>query len=96
MSMYIRYLIVLLFLLYAVLPSTSIEHPTEEAPKNVKYLNGIIQVAILPEDFKPSKIHDHDGRRLIFVGDVHGAYNELVALLEKVNYRSSKGIPLIR
>lgn len=96
MSMYIRYLIILLFSLYGVLLSSSVKHPTEEAPKNVKHLNGIIQVAILPEDFKPSKVHDHEGRRLIFVGDVHGAYNELVTLLEKVNYQSSKGIPLFR
>jgi len=28
---------------------------------------------------------------LIFIGDVHGAYDELVALLEEIKYNSKKG-----
>jgi hypothetical protein len=96
MSMYVRYLIILFFSLCGVLLSTSVKHPPEEAVNNTKYMHGVIQVAILPENLKPSKAHDHEGRRLIFIGDVHGTYNELDALLEKINYRPSKGIPFIR
>ena len=89
--MYVRYLIILLFSLSCFLLSNSAKQPPVEGVNKAKCLNGIIQVANLPENFKPSKLHDHEGRRLIFIGDVHGTYNELVALLEKVNYRSSKG-----
>jgi hypothetical protein len=52
----------------------------------------INQVAILPERFIPKKKPQEGGRRLIFIGDVHGAYDELVSLLEKVKYDSTTGI----
>jgi hypothetical protein len=57
-----------------------------------KHPKRIAQVATLPDDFKLSETSKHAGRRLIFIGDVHGAYDELVALLEKIGYNSAKGI----
>src|SRR5271167_4925428 len=66
--------------------------PSEEADNNAKYVSGITQVSVLPENFRPLKTHNHGKRRLIFIGDVHGAYDELVHLLEKVNHKSSTGI----
>lgn len=57
---------------------------------------GIVQVAVLPEKFRPSVMNKDDHRRLIFIGDVHGAYSELVSLLEQVNYNSSTGILVIK
>lgn len=59
--------------------------------KGGKPLDQIDLVAILPERFKPSKNHHNRDRRLIFIGDVHGAYDELVSLLEKVKYNSKTG-----
>lgn len=57
-----------------------------------KHPKRIAQVATLPDHFKLSETSKRAGRRLIFIGDVHGAYDELVALLEKVEYNSAKGI----
>ena len=92
MSIYLRYLLVLFISLSQLFGSCVAKQPAEEAVNNPKYLSGIIQVAVLPENFKPSKSHEHGQRRLIFIGDIHGAYEELVSLLEKVEYKSSTGI----
>lgn len=94
MSVFLRFLVVLLFSLYGgihLLQLTLAKTHSEEAANNAKYISGIIQVAALPENLKPSKTRQHGERRLIFIGDVHGAYDELVRLLEKVEYKSSTG-----
>jgi hypothetical protein len=70
------------------------KQPSEKAVNYAKYVKEITQIALLPENFKPSKANSHGTRRLIFIGDVHGAHNELVALLEKVKYKSDTGIKL--
>lgn len=64
----------------------------DQAHNNPKHVNGITQVSVLPENFRPSKTQNHGKRRLLFIGDVHGTYDELVHLLEKVKYKSSTGI----
>jgi predicted phosphodiesterase len=92
-----RPLLRLVFALFLLVVSFSenfawAKQPSEEAVTNAKYVKEITQIALLPENFKPSKAHSHGTRRLIFIGDVHGAYNELVALLEKVKYKSDTGI----
>jgi Calcineurin-like phosphoesterase len=96
-SMYFRYLVVLLISLYGqfhLLQLISAKQTPEKAVENTKHFSEIIQVAILPENLKPSKIYEQGGRRLIFIGDVHGTYNELELLLKKMNYTSSKGIKM--
>ena len=62
---------------------------------NSRFVKGIAQVAVLPSHLKPSEEKAQGRRRLIFIGDVHGAYNELVSLLEKVNYHSKNGRHLV-
>jgi hypothetical protein len=86
---------ILLFIYVGIhlLPTCTALQPSREAVNNAKHLTGIVQVAVLPDNLKPSKAPKHGGRRLIFIGDVHGAYDELVSLLEKVKYKSSSGIP---
>jgi hypothetical protein len=54
-------------------------------PKNVQEL---LQLAELPETLKPEPTA---GRRLIFIGDVHGAYDELVSLLDKAKFNKFTG-----
>jgi hypothetical protein len=51
----------------------------------------LVHLMELPSHLKPTNHRGHHGRRLIFIGDVHGAYDELVELLAKVRYRSSTG-----
>lgn len=63
----------------------------ELAVNKAKYVKEITHIAILPENFKPSKVPSQQGRRLIFIGDVHGAYDELVELLAKAKYTSMTG-----
>lgn len=65
--------------------------PPKEAVNNAKYIKGITHMAFLPQELKPSKAHDRGKRRLIFIGDVHGAYDELISLLDKVKYKSATG-----
>lgn len=94
-----RPLLRLVFALFLLVVSFSqnlvrAKQPSEEAVNNAKYVKEITQIALLPKNFKPSKAHSHGTRRLIFIGDVHGAYNELVALLEQVKYKSDTGIKL--
>jgi hypothetical protein len=55
-------------------------------PKNVQE---ITLLAELPAKLKPEPT---DGRRLIFIGDVHGAHDELVRLLDKVGFNKSQGM----
>ena len=89
---------ILLFIYIGIhlLPTCAALQPSQEAVNNAKHLTGIVQVAVLPDNLKPSKAPKHGGRRLIFIGDVHGAYDELGSLLEKVKYKSSLGIPCRR
>lgn len=50
---------------------------------------GMIQVGHLDPKYLPqSASSKHDGKRLIFVGDIHGCSDEFTKLLEKVNYNS--------
>jgi len=94
---YFRYLLIILFSTYGViylLRFSLARPPPKEAVNNAKYIKGITQMAFLPEELKPSRAHDHGKRRLIFIGDVHGAYDELVSLLDKVKYKSSTGVSL--
>jgi hypothetical protein len=93
MPSYLHYLVLLLtsvcFLPWTII---SAKQPSPEAIEHAKYIQGIVKVAFLPEDLKPSKTPENGVRRLLFIGDVHGAYNELVSLLEVVKYKSSRGI----
>jgi hypothetical protein len=93
MSLSLRSILILssFFALLHLLQLCSGKQPFEESVNDAKYLTGIAQVAVLPKHFRPDKKITHGGRRLIFIGDVHGAYNELVSLLEKVKYHSSNG-----
>jgi len=95
MSSTMRFFI-LLFLICLGIPffrSISAKPHSSEAVNNAKYLHGIVTVAALPETFRPSsnKKHHNHGKRLIFIGDVHGCFDELVALLEKVKYKLDTG-----
>jgi len=95
MPIYLRYLVVILLSLYGeihMLQLSLAQQPSEEAANNAKYVSGLTQVSVLPENFRPSKARNRGERRLIFIGDVHGAYDELVHLLEKAKYKSSTGI----
>jgi len=76
-------------------PFTSATQSQEILRKGGKHIGEINQVAHLPEVYKPSKHPHKRDRRLIFIGDVHGAYDELVSLLEKLNYDSKMGITRI-
>jgi hypothetical protein len=59
--------------------------------KGGEYQHGAIKIQDLDERFIPGGEHDpHGERRLIFVGDIHGCKNELLKLLDKVNYDSGK------
>jgi len=57
----------------------------DHQPKNVQEM---FQLVELPETLKPEP---KAGRRLIFIGDVHGAYDELVSLLDKTQFDKSTG-----
>lgn len=98
MLKYLHHFVLLLSICTGIhlLPTCAAKQPSREAVNNAKHLTGITQVSILPENLKPSKAPKHGGRRLIFIGDVHGAYDELVSLLEKIKYKSSTGIPIRR
>jgi hypothetical protein len=92
---FLRYLFIVLFSTYGViylLQFSVAKPPPKEVVNNAKYVTGIVHMAFLPEQLKPSKSHDRRNRRLIFIGDVHGAYDELVSLLDKVKYKASTGI----
>jgi len=57
--------------------------------KGGEYQHGAVKIQDLDEHFLPGGEHDpHGERRLIFVGDIHGCKDELLKLLEKVNYDS--------
>jgi hypothetical protein len=52
-----------------------------------EYQHGAVKIQDLDEAFIPGGEDDpHGERRLIFVGDIHGCKNELLKLLEKVNF----------
>jgi hypothetical protein len=90
MPVNLRYLVVVLLSLYGGIHmlQPSLAKPFEEADNNAKYVSGITQISALPENFRPPKTHNHGERRLIFIGDVHGAYDELVVhFLENVKYK---------
>src|SRR5579859_551619 len=93
-----RYIFILFLSLLSLLDAifVSAKQPSEEAVNNAKYVNGIAQLAVLPDRFRPSKTNGGGDRRLIFIGDVHGAYNELVSLLSKVKFNSKTGFPSAR
>ena len=94
MARYIFFILVLVSLLYfgsRLVPGSGAK-PVSTSFRHGKHPKRIVQVATLPDHFKLSETSKHAGRRLIFIGDVHGAYDELVALLEKVKYNSVKGL----
>lgn len=91
-SHYLRFSVLLSISLLAAIyffPTAS----ANQAPEKIlgKPVGEIAQIAILPEHLKPAGKPHKGGRRLIFIGDVHGSYNELVSLLEKVKYKSTTG-----
>lgn len=94
MARYIFSLLVLFLTVYfgSRLVPGSRAKPISAALRHGKHPKRIAQVATLPDHFKLSETSKHAGRRLIFIGDVHGAYDELVALLEKVEYNTTKGL----
>jgi len=80
-----RLLSLIVLLLYAAIHSCN---PVFAASTS----HNIIRLLELPQDLRPHHCDQHGNtRRVIFIGDVHGAYDELVSLLVKVNYRSSTG-----
>lgn len=94
MARYIFSFLVLFLSIYfgcRLLPSSAAEHVGSSAVRHGKHPKRIAQIATLPDHFKLSETSKRSGRRLIFIGDVHGAYDELVALLEEIEYNSKKG-----
>ena len=94
MARYILYFLVLFLSVYfgsRLVPSSAAEHVGSSQVRHGKHPKRIVQIATLPDHFKLSETSKRSGRRLIFIGDVHGAYDELVALLEEIEYNSKKG-----
>ena len=94
MARYVLYFLALFLSVYVgsrLVPGSTAK-PVSTTLRHGKHTKRIAQVATLPDNFKLSETSKHAGRRLIFIGDVHGAYDELVALLEKVDYSSAKGL----
>jgi hypothetical protein len=92
---FFRYLLIVLLSTYGLIYLLQFgvaKPPPKDVVNNAKYVRGIVQMAFLPEELRPSKAHNHRNRRLIFIGDVHGAYDELVSLLDKVKYEATTGI----
>lgn len=55
--------------------------------KGGNYDHGAVKIMDLDESLIPGGKNDPSGeRRLVFVGDIHGCRDELLALLEKVNF----------
>jgi hypothetical protein len=50
---------------------------------------GVMDPGLLPMDGNSRKSH-HRSRRLVFVGDIHGCRDELVTLLDKVNFNPKR------
>ncbi|CAG8462294.1 12562_t:CDS:2 [Ambispora leptoticha] len=66
-------------------PSSSIAKPSKSkiSTKEISPYSNHIFISTLPASL-------YSDKRLIFIGDVHGALEELDALLEKLNYSSTK------
>ena len=94
MTRYIFFVLVLFSLIFfsSRLVTLSGANPVSTSLRHGKHPKRISQVATLPDHYKLGETSKHAGRRLIFIGDVHGAYDELVALLGKVKYNSKKGL----
>ncbi|KAF8463847.1 hypothetical protein BDZ91DRAFT_293441 [Kalaharituber pfeilii] len=56
-----------------------------------KFRNGYIQLLTLPFDLGPAPAPPSKQRRLIMVGDVHGALDELKTLLAKLDFDDKSG-----
>lgn len=75
-------------------PPAPLPSKTTTAPDK----NGYIHLITLPFNLRnspppvPHKPKHHSSRRLILIGDVHGALDELKALLQKVDFDPSSGI----
>lgn len=55
--------------------------------KGGEFQHGAIEIQDLDERLLPGGRHDpHGQRRLVFVGDIHGCRDELLALLDKVDF----------
>ena len=52
-----------------------------------KFEHGEVRIQELRKELVPGGVGDADGkRRLVFVGDIHGCKDELLALLDKVGF----------
>lgn len=63
------------------------ENGTYGIAKGGKFEHGEIRIQVLEKDLIPGGESDEDGKkRLVFVGDIHGCKDDLLALLDKVGF----------